>query len=92
MRTVIEAAVDNLPETYRSVFMLREVEGLTTAETAESLDISEEVVKVRLHRARAMMRRHDTNAHGSGHGDSISISGRTLRSGGCIRIGKASFI
>lgn len=58
VRTVIEAAVDNLPETYRSVFMLREVEGLTTAETAESLDISEEVVKVRLHRARAMMRKH----------------------------------
>jgi RNA polymerase sigma-70 factor (ECF subfamily) len=58
VRTVIEAAVDDLPETYRSVFMMREVEGLTTAETAESLDISEEVVKVRLHRARAMMRKH----------------------------------
>ena len=58
VRMVIEAAVDDLPETYRSVFMMREVEGLTTAETAESLDISEEVVKVRLHRARAMMRKH----------------------------------
>jgi len=57
MRIVIEGAMDRLPETYRSVFMLREVEGLTTAETAECLDLSEEAVKVRLHRARSLLRK-----------------------------------
>jgi RNA polymerase sigma-70 factor (ECF subfamily) len=58
IRVVLEAAVDKLPETYRSVFMLREVEELSTAETAECLDISEESVKVRLHRARSLLRKH----------------------------------
>jgi RNA polymerase sigma-70 factor (ECF subfamily) len=37
---------------------MREVEQMSTAETAESLDISEESVKVRLHRARALLRKH----------------------------------
>ncbi|HEY7546733.1 MAG TPA: RNA polymerase sigma factor [Blastocatellia bacterium] len=58
MKIVLEAAVDRLPETYRSVFMLREVEEMSTAETAECLDISEDAVKVRLHRARALLRKH----------------------------------
>ena len=58
IRIVLEAAVDRLPETYRSVFMMREVEGMSTAETAECLDLSEESVKVRLHRARSLLRKH----------------------------------
>lgn len=58
MRMVLEAAVDRLPETYRSVFMLREVEEMSTAETAECLDLSEEAVKVRLHRARSLLRKN----------------------------------
>jgi RNA polymerase sigma-70 factor (ECF subfamily) len=58
MKIILEDAVDRLPEIYRAVFMLREVEGMTTAETAECLSLSEETVKVRLHRARAMMRKH----------------------------------
>ena len=58
MKIVLEAAVDRLPETYRSVFMLREVEEMSTSETAECLDISEDAVKVRLHRARALLRKH----------------------------------
>jgi RNA polymerase sigma-70 factor, ECF subfamily len=57
MRIVLEAAIDRLPETYRSVFMLREIEGLNTAETAQCLEIGEDAVKVRLHRARALMRK-----------------------------------
>jgi RNA polymerase sigma-70 factor (ECF subfamily) len=57
MRIVLEAAVDRLPETYRSVFMLREVEEMSTAETAECLDLSEDAVKVRLHRARSLLRK-----------------------------------
>src|SRR5215510_9007550 len=54
---LIEDAVDALPESYRAVFMLREVEGLSTLETAEGLGLGEEAVKTRLHRARAMIRR-----------------------------------
>jgi RNA polymerase sigma-70 factor (ECF subfamily) len=49
---MLEAAVDALPDTYRSVFVLREVEQLSTSETAECLELSEEAVKTRLDRAR----------------------------------------
>jgi RNA polymerase sigma-70 factor (ECF subfamily) len=52
----VEAEVAALPETYRSVLLLREVEGLSTEETAACLEISTDVVKTRLHRARAMLR------------------------------------
>ena len=54
---VLEAAVDTLPETYRTVFMLRDIEGLSTNETGEGLGLGPEAVKTRLHRARAMIRR-----------------------------------
>jgi RNA polymerase sigma-70 factor (ECF subfamily) len=53
---VLESAVDALPEIYRIVFMMREIEQLSTQETADVLELSEEAVKVRLHRARAMLR------------------------------------
>jgi RNA polymerase sigma-70 factor (ECF subfamily) len=52
----VEAEVAALPEAYRSVLLLREVEGLSTEETAECLEVSEDVVKTRLHRARMMLR------------------------------------
>ena len=52
----VEAEVAALPETYRSVLLLREVEGLSTEETAACLDVSTDVVKTRLHRARTMLR------------------------------------
>lgn len=55
LKVVLEKAFDALPHDYRSVFMLREVEGLSTAETAECLEISEENVKTRLHRARGLL-------------------------------------
>ena len=54
---LLETAVDALPDGHREVFMLRDIEGLNTAETAECLDISEDVVKTRLSRARAALRR-----------------------------------
>ncbi len=53
---LLEDAVLGLPEHYRAVIMLRDVEGLSTAETAAALDLTEENVKVRLHRGRAMAR------------------------------------
>jgi RNA polymerase sigma-70 factor (ECF subfamily) len=54
---VVERAIDALPEIYRVVFVMREVEGLDTADTAACLEVSEEVVKVRLHRARNHLQR-----------------------------------
>jgi RNA polymerase sigma-70 factor (ECF subfamily) len=56
LRDVLEGAIDELPPAYRSVFVMREVEGLSTAESAEILGVREEVVKTRLHRARGMLR------------------------------------
>jgi len=56
LRILLESAVDGLPEHLRIVFTLRRIEGLSTAETAECLGISEENVKTRLHRARALLR------------------------------------
>jgi RNA polymerase sigma-70 factor (ECF subfamily) len=53
---VLEAAIDRLPDIYRSILMLRQIEGLSVAETAAVLDVAEEVVKTRLHRARALVR------------------------------------
>ena len=55
---VLEAAVAALPRVYASVFMLREVEGLSTEETAACLEINPATVKTRLHRARALLRNH----------------------------------
>ena len=53
---VLERAVQALPPKYRVVVMMRDLEEMTVAETASCLDITEENVKVRLHRARAMLR------------------------------------
>lgn len=54
---LLEDAVDALPDNYRAVFMLRDIEGLSTSETGDGLGLGEEAVKTRLHRARAMIRR-----------------------------------
>jgi len=62
---VLESAVDALPDGYRAVFMLREIEGLSTSETAEGLGLGEEAVKTRLHRARAMIRQTITDRLGA---------------------------
>jgi len=56
LRRHIQAAVDDLPELYRTVFLVRDVEGLSTEETAEVLGISVPSVKTRLHRARIALR------------------------------------
>jgi len=54
---VIEQAIDTLPDGFRTVFMLRAVEEMSVAETAECLEIPEETVKTRLHRARAQLQK-----------------------------------
>jgi RNA polymerase sigma-70 factor (ECF subfamily) len=53
---VLETAVTLIPEDYRLVFSLRELNGMSVAETAELLNISESNVKVRLNRAKAMLK------------------------------------
>jgi RNA polymerase sigma-70 factor (ECF subfamily) len=57
LRGLLESAIDRLPDGAREVFVLRQVEGLSTTEVAESLGVSEDVVKTRLSRARAALRR-----------------------------------
>ena len=57
IRSLLEEAVEELPDAYRTVFMLRDVEEMSTTDTANVLEITEENVKVRLHRARALLRK-----------------------------------
>jgi RNA polymerase sigma-70 factor (ECF subfamily) len=71
----IEEALDTLPEAYGSVFMLRDVEGLSTAETAACLDINPETVKTRLHRARALLRNHITARIGAAVRETFQFAG-----------------
>jgi RNA polymerase sigma-70 factor, ECF subfamily len=52
----IERAIDALPTPYRTTFVLRDVQGLDTAETAACLEVPEATVKTRLHRARSLLR------------------------------------
>jgi RNA polymerase sigma-70 factor, ECF subfamily len=56
IREAVASALQNLPEIYREIFVLRDVQELTISECVEVLGISAESVKVRLHRARLMLR------------------------------------
>ncbi len=56
-RELLEAAIEALPEDYRTVVVMRDVEEMNVAETAASLEVSEALVKTRLHRAHAMLRK-----------------------------------
>ena len=56
LQRVLVSAIDDLPVGYRTVFVLRDVEGMSTAEVSESLGLSEQAVKMRLHRARGVLR------------------------------------
>ncbi len=57
LRRLLENAIGTLPDNYRAVLVLRDVEEMDTAETALALEISEENVKTRLHRARALLKK-----------------------------------
>jgi RNA polymerase sigma-70 factor (ECF subfamily) len=56
LKNHIQEALDHLPEILRLVFLLRDVEGLSTEETAEMLNVTVPTVKTRLHRARLALR------------------------------------
>lgn len=56
IRVLVRQAIETLPDNYRTVLVLRDIEELSTLETAETLGLTESVVKVRLHRARQALR------------------------------------
>jgi RNA polymerase sigma-70 factor (ECF subfamily) len=56
IREQVLKAIDQLPDLYREILMLRDIEELSTEETAQQLDITEGAVKTRLHRARLALR------------------------------------
>lgn len=64
VREQIESALNTLDDKYRVVFVLRDIEGLSVRETAETLDLTEGTVKVRLLRARLMLREQLTREFG----------------------------
>ena len=86
LREMLEAAVLSLPEQYRTVLMLRDVEEMSTAETAAALNLTEENVKVRLHRGRALIRRDLTSRVGAAAKDAFPFMGPR-----CDRIVKRVF-
>lgn len=57
MRDIIDSALNKLPDQYRAVFVLRDVDGLSNQEVGEILDLSIPAVKSRLHRSRLMLRK-----------------------------------
>lgn len=61
LKTILEKAVSNLPEKYRMVFVMREIQEMSTNETMEVLDLGESNVKVRLKRAKEMLREELSN-------------------------------
>lgn len=56
LRAMVRAAIDQLPQNYRTVLLLRDIEGLDTEEAARALGTNTAVVKTRLHRARQALR------------------------------------
>jgi RNA polymerase sigma-70 factor (ECF subfamily) len=57
VREQVRAAIDRLPDSYRNVLLLRDIEGLSIKESADMLEISETNAKVRLHRARSALKK-----------------------------------
>lgn len=57
LQEVLQRAIDRLPDQYRAVFVLRDIDGLSNQETGQILDLSIPAVKSRLHRSRIMLRK-----------------------------------
>jgi RNA polymerase sigma-70 factor, ECF subfamily len=69
IRRTLTTAIAALPEHYRSVILLRDVEEMSTQDTSQILDLTEDAVKQRLHRARLMVRKTlDERLNGVAHG------------------------
>lgn len=76
LQSAIEQAVDALPPLYRGVFIMREIEEMSVEETADCLGITQENVKTRLHRARALLRGRLERAIGKASTQAFSYLGR----------------
>jgi len=55
-KRIVRAAIDQLPDSYRTVLVMRDIEGMSTDETATALELTPNAVKIRLHRARMALR------------------------------------
>ena len=71
LRSKIQKAVSELDETYREIFILRDIDGLSNIEVGEKLDISVAAVKSRLHRARIMLKASLAKYHEDYYGENI---------------------
>ncbi len=72
---LLEAAIDALPESCRVAVVLREIEGLSTEETAHCLGLTEEAVRVRIHRARELLREALYEKVGAGSAEVFPFAG-----------------
>jgi RNA polymerase sigma-70 factor (ECF subfamily) len=86
LRDLLEEAVLDLPEHYRTVIMLRDIEELSTAETADALDLTEDNVKIRLHRGHGMIRSWLYERIGAGAKEAFPFMGAR-----CNRVVEAVF-
>jgi len=84
VRRLLERAVDQLPDAFRMVFVLRDIEEMSTEETATHLGLRSETVKTRLHRARRLLRQSLHETLSSTLGDLFPCAG-----GRCTRITEA---
>jgi RNA polymerase sigma-70 factor (ECF subfamily) len=84
VRRLLERAVDQLPESFRMVFVLRDIEEMSTEETAVHLGLRPETVKTRLHRARRLLRQSLDRTLSSAVGDLFPCAGAR-----CARITEA---
>src|SRR5262245_47762234 len=76
IRTVLEHAIDELPDAFRSVFVARIVEGMSVDETADLFGLQPETVKTRLHRARVLLRAELDKQLGPALTNSFPFDGR----------------
>ncbi len=76
LRTLLERAIDELPEAFRAVLVARLIEGMSVEETAELIGIVPETVKTRLHRARRLLRDAMEKHMGPVIGDAFPFAGR----------------
>lgn len=86
LAAILESAVDALPELYRVTFMLREIDGMDTAQAAQALGVSEDVVKKRLSRARALLRGEVQRMFGAAISDAFQFHAQR-----CDRVVEAVF-
>jgi len=74
-RRLLEASIDELPDAFRTVFVLRAVEELSVEETAAALDIPEATVRTRFFRAKSLLREALSKEIDLAHGDAFAFAG-----------------